>query len=80
MGNQTVHEDSNNVTCVLHTSISFHKNFGQAKINTCTDKNSWYRSSFIWTSTGTDGSPNYLEHWKQINKCMTITFCSENPN
>ena len=26
-------------------------------------ENSWYRSSFIWTSARTDGSQNYLEHW-----------------
>ena len=27
-------------------------------------ENSCYGSSFIWTSTGTDGSQNYLEHCK----------------
>ena len=39
--------------------------------------NSWYRSGFIWTSTGTDGSQNYLEHWNLFSqnkvKCETYT-------
>ena len=56
---QTVHEDSNNMIR-LNTSISFLKKLAKPKLIHVRIEISWYGSSFIWTSTGTDGSQNYL--------------------
>ena len=55
MGDQTVHEDSNNVTRLIQAFI---KIFDKPNIQT---ENSWYGSSTL-TSTHTDHSQNYLEH------------------
>ena len=41
--------------------------------NTC----SWYGSRFIWTSTGTDGSQNYLEHIDLSKKHMAAGWVGE---
>ena len=66
---QSVHEDSSNVT-VLNTSTSFHKKSAKPKLIHVRIEDSWYGSSFIWTSTGTDGSQNYLEHWEMDMKLL----------
>ena len=38
-------------------------------------ENSRYRSSFIWTSSGTDGSQNYLERWSLALHCTDCISC-----
>ena len=63
MGNQTVHEDSNNATCFKYKyKLSLIVWLLKPKLIHVRIENRRYGSSFILTSIGTDGSQNYVEH------------------
>ena len=54
------------------TSFKYkYKKLAKPKLIHVRIENSWYGSSLIWTSTGTDGSQNYLEHCR---RCEELTW------
>ena len=51
------------------TSFKYkYKKLAKPKLIHVRIENSWYGSSFIWTSTDTDGSQNYLEHCRRCGE------------